>query len=258
MNTVASVPANLRLTDRLSFRLLALFMGIFLVTFFVLWAWSISMSFIEGKLAEEGAAARPQPIVIDPNLRDDLAKVMSYDTSTAPVSIKDPFNDRTGIVGASAAQRAVGGVVTTTGGSTNQAGTPNSNLASSRSNTSLVPGNPVGPGGVSVPQPSGAEATKERYKDWLENGATGGVPLNPRIFSIDDLLPVGVVDGGEGRQEVLFYSEAAGRTLSFAVGTEFNDGWLTELRPEGVVFASGDERRTYRLRSWARSLRNAG
>jgi len=36
------------------------------------------------------------------------------------------------------------------------------------------------------------------------------------------------------------------------------DGWLTELRPEGVVFSFNDYSRTVRLRSWARSLKNVG
>ena len=86
----------------------------------------------------------------------------------------------------------------------------------------------------------------------------GEIPLDPRIFAIDDLLPVGIVDGGNGQQEVMFYSEAAQRTVSFPIGTVFYDGWLSELRPEGVVFASGDNYRTARLRSWARALRSVG
>jgi len=90
------------------------------------------------------------------------------------------------------------------------------------------------------------------------SGINGDVPIDPRIFAIEDLLPVGIVDGGNGQQEVMFYSEAAGKTLSFPLGTMFFDGWLTELRPEGVVFSSNDDRRMVRLRSWARSIRNAG
>lgn len=258
MTTVASVSPRLKLTDRLSFKLLAVFLGVFLVTFFALWAWSISLTFLESRLADEGVAARPQPIVIDPKLRDELASVMSFDsTAEPPATVRDPFTDRTGLVALSASQRSVGGVVTTTGG-TGSSGSNTPGGSSGRSSTSVVAGNSGNSGGSSEPQLSKSEATKQRYMAWLDQAATGDIPLDPRIFSIEDLLPVGVVDGGEGRQEVLFYSEAAGRTLSFPVGTLFNDGWLTELRPEGVVFASGEERRTYRLRSWARSLRAAG
>jgi hypothetical protein len=262
MNTVTTVPARLRLIDRLSFRLLLLFLAVFLLLFFALWAWRISMSFVEGQLAQAAAQARQQPVVIDPKLRDELASVMSLSTAPEVVAVKDPFTDRTGIVGLSNAQRVVGGVVTTTGGS----GGPPSTVASNTggggrpNSTSVVPGASGGSnGGPAVAQLSANEATKQRYEAWLQRAATGEIPLDPQIFSIEDLMPVGVVDGGNGRQEVLFYSEAAGRTLSFPVGTLFADGWLTELRPEGVVFATGeDTRRTYRLRSWARSLRNVG
>ena len=264
MNTVTTVPARLRLIDRLSFRLLLLFLGVFLLLFFALWAWSISMSFVEGQLAQAAAQARQQPVVIDPKLRDELASVMSLTTAPEVVAVKDPFADRTGIVSLSNAQRAVGGVVTTTGGS-GGSGSPstvasNTGGGGGRTNTSVVPGTSGGSnGGSTVPQLSANEATKQRYEAWLQRAATGEIPLDPQIFSIEDLMPVGVVDGGNGRQEVLFYSEAAGRTLSFPVGTLFADGWLTELRPEGVVFATGeDTRRAYRLRSWARSLRNVG
>ena len=262
MKTVSTVPQNLRLTDRLSFRLLVLFLAVFLFLFFALWAWSISMSFVEGQLAQAAAQARPQPVVIDPKLRDELASVMSLSTAPEVVAVKDPFSDRTGIVGLSNAQRAVGGVVTTTGGSGGSPSTVASNTGTGggRTNTSVIPGKQDGGSGTPTePQLSANEATKQRYQAWLQLSVTGEVPLDPQIFSIEDLMPVGVVDGGNGRQEVLFYSEAAGRTLSFPVGTLFADGWLTELRPEGVVFATGeDTRRAYRLRSWARSLRNVG
>lgn len=263
MNTVSTVPQNLRLTDRLSFRLFILFLAVFLLLFFALWAWSISMSFVEGQLAKAAAQARPQPVVIDPKLRDELASVMSLSTAPEVVAVKDPFADRTGIVGLSNAQRAVGGVVTTTGGSGGSPSTVASNTGGGgggRTNNSVVPGRPGGGSGIQTePQVSANEATKQRYEAWLQRAVTEEIPLDPQIFSIEDLMPVGVVDGGNGRQEVLFYSDAAGRTLSFPVGTLFADGWLTELRPEGVVFATGeDTRRTYRLRSWARSLRNVG
>ena len=264
MNTVTTAPARLRLIDRLSFRLLLLFLGVFLLLFFALWAWSISLSFVEGQLAKAAAQARPQPVVIDPKLRDELASVMSLSTAPEVVAVKDPFSDRTGIVGLSNAQRAVGGVVTTTGGSGGAPSTVASNTGGTggggaRNNTAVVPGTPGRSGTPTEPQVSANEATKLRYEAWLQRAATGDIPLDPRIFSIEDLMPVGVVDGGNGSQEVLFYSDAAGRTLSFPVGTLFADGWLTELRPEGVVFATGEgAARTHRLRSWARSLRNVG
>jgi hypothetical protein len=56
----------------------------------------------------------------------------------------------------------------------------------------------------------------------------------------------------------MFYSRVAEKTLSFPVGTRFYDGWLTELRPEGVVFSFVDNDRTVRMRSWSRSIQGAG
>jgi len=253
---------NLSLFDRLSVRLLALFAATFLIGFLALWAYGISTSFLESTIAEQAMPARPAAVVIDPKLRDELSQVMSIETAAEPAAIKDPFNDRTGIVGLNAAQRSAGGTITTSGGSSGT--TPGSSTVAGKS-TTVVPstgsgGSPGsrGTNGMSEPQIPATEATKQRYAAWLGRAAMGEIPLDARVFAIDDLLPVGVVDGGNGQQEVMFYSEAAARTVSFPVGTVFYDGWLTELRPEGVVFASSDDRRTVRLRSWARALRSIG
>ena len=257
---------NLSLTDRLSVRLLMLFAATFMIAFLALWAYGFSTSFLESTIAEQAMPPRPAGVVIDPKLRDELSQVMSVDTVAEPVAIKDPFNDRTGIVGLNAAQRSVGGRVTTSGGSTGTSGAPGASTIAGR-NTSIVPSTGTGGGspgsrsgafGTSEQQIPPSEATKVRWDDWLRRAVTGEIPLDSKVFAIDDLLPVGVVDGGNGQQEVMFYSEAAGRTVSFPVGTEFHDGWLSELRPDGVVFASKDDRRTVRLRSWARALRSVG
>lgn len=254
MNTVTSAPKNLRLTDRLSFRLLALFLFVFFLLFLLLWAWSISTSYLETAAAEASPALQPKPVVVDPNLRNELSKVMAYDTAAQPAAVRDPFNDRGGLVAISAVQRS--GVTTAaTGGSPSTSGSAGGTSTTIAGSTGGISGSSSTP---SAPQLSAEEGTKQRYAAWLDRAMTGDLPLDPRVFSIEDLLPVGVVDGGEGRQEVLFYSEAAARTVSFPVGTMFFDGWLTELRPEGVVFSTGDERRVYRLRSWARSLRTVG
>lgn len=249
MNTVTSTPQSLRLIDRLSFRLLALFVFVFFFAFIALWAWSFSISYLESTVAESSPALQPKPIVVDPNLRNELTKVMALDTTALPAAVKDPFNDRAGMVSLSAAQRS--GVTTTTSGTT-------SGDASTTGRSTTVVAGSGGSSAPAVPQLSPNEATKQRYAAWLGRAISGDVPLDPRIFSIEDLLPVGVVDGGNGGQEVMFFSEAVGRTVSFPIGTMFYDGWLTELRPEGVVFSSGGDRRTYRLRSWARSLKSVG
>ena len=258
MTTAVAAQPTLGLFDRLSVRLLVLFAVTFLLAFFALWIYGFSTSYLEAAIAEQTMPQRPQPVVIDSNLRNELTQVMSSDGATAEqAAVKDPFNDRTGIVGLNAAQRAVSGTVTTSGGTGSTA-----SGTTSGSSTTVVAGSSGsssgGSSGTSEPQLSASEATKQRYAAWQSRAMTGDIPLDPRVFSVDDLLPVGIVDGGNGSQEILFYSEAAGRTLSFPVGTMFYDGWLTEVRPEGVVFASNDLRRTVRLRSWARALKSVG
>jgi len=245
--------ANLRLFDRLSVKLLLLFVATFLIGFLALWAYGISTSYLESSVAEANAPQAPQPVVIDPNLRNELSQVMAMtDATTEQAAIKDPFNDRTGLAGLNAVQRAVAGTVTTSGGSS---GT----TADGHTTTGIgSPGPGGGSPGTSAPELSANEATKQRYAAWLGRAEMGEIPLDPRVFAIDDLLPVGVVDGGSGQQEVLFYSEAAARTFSFPIGTMFYDGWLSKIEPEGVIFAMNDAHRTTKLRSWARALRSVG
>jgi len=241
---------KLGLFDRLSVKLLGTFVATFLIGFLALWAYGVSTSYLESSLAEAAMPQSPQPVVIDPNLRAELSSVMAFDPNAQQPAIRDPFNDRSGLAGLNAVQQAIAGTATTTGGSG----------GSSSTGRSTTPSGTGGSGGSAptAPMLSANEATKQRYAAWLGRAETGDVALDPRVFAIDDLLPVGVVDGGNGQQEVLFYSEAAARTFSFPIGTVFNDGWLSELRPEGVVFTSGEVHRTSRLRSWARALRSVG
>jgi len=245
--------ARLGFFDRLSVKSLALFAATFLIGFLALWAYGVSTSYVESALAEGAAPQTTQPVVIDPNLRNELSQVMAMSSDTTEqAAIKDPFNDRGGLAGLKAVQQAVAGTVTTTGGPA--AGGPSTTGFDSKRPPG---GNDVS--GPAAPVLSANEATKQRYAAWLGRAEMGGeIALDPRVFALDDLLPVGIVDGGSGQQEVLFYSEAAARTFSFPIGTMFYDGWLSEIRAEGVVFASNDDRRTVRLRSWARALRSVG
>ena len=91
--------ARLGLFDRLSVKSLALFAATFLIAFFAFWAYGLSRSYVESALVEATMPKAPQPIVIDPNLRNELSQVMAMTSTTAEqAAIKDPFNDRTGIV----------------------------------------------------------------------------------------------------------------------------------------------------------------
>jgi hypothetical protein len=248
--------ANLGLFDRLSVKSLALFAATFLIAFLALWAYGVATSYRESADAERKAPQTTQPVAIDPNLRNELSQVMAMSSDTTEqAAIKDPFNDRSGLAGLKAVQQAVAGTATTSGGSGITADGRSTTVASS----SGRPGGGGSSSGPSAPSLSANEATKLRYAAWLGRAEMGEIALDPRVFAIDDLLPVGIVDGGNGQQEVLFYSEAAARTFSFPVGTMFNDGWLSEITPQGVIFAWTDDRRTFtKLRSWARALRSVG
>ncbi|MDM7921203.1 MAG: hypothetical protein QUS14_02795 [Pyrinomonadaceae bacterium] len=240
------------LKDRLGFKLAALFVLVFLIAFFGLWTYGVAQSYMESRAAEESPALQPKPIVIDPRIQSDLTKVLALDSEPLPPDVRDPFNDRTGISGLVPASMTTG-TVSVSGGTASTGG------GSTQTSVQTIRGSGVQATAGSTPaepQLSAVEATKQRFAAWEERARVGiDVELDPRVFAIEDLLPVGLVDGGDGVQEVLFFSEAANRTVSFPVGTMFYDGWLTELRSEGVVFSFNDERRTVRMRSWGRSIR---
>jgi len=240
--------SNLR-SDRVALKLAGLTALAFAFFFIVFFAYELLSSVADRSAAAMMPTEEARPLTVDPKIADDLAKVLA---ESAPFSqeVKDPFSDRGGLGGKA------------TSGSNGATQPP------STAGGPMTPGPATGAGGkgstaTTVAPPSSApiiaDATKQRYNNWLaQMGLAGDIPLDPRVFSIEDLLPVGIVDGGSGQQEIMFYSQAIDKTVSFPVGTMFFDGWLTELRPEGVVFSSNDDRRTVRMRSWARSTQHAG
>ncbi len=194
-----------------------------------------------------------KPDVDIPKIADDLAKVLASNEEPYAQEVKDPFFDRGGLSSASIVSLSSSAPATVASKSVATALPKTSTVISGNSGKGMIISGPSG--SVTVPM----DATKERYENWLSRSIIAGeTTLDPHVFAIEDLTPVGVVDGGNGQQEVMFFSQAAGKTVSFPVGTVFFDGWLTELRPEGVVFSSNDDRRIVRMRSWARSLKNLG
>ncbi len=243
--------SNIR-KDRLGLKLLGLFFGVFLATFLALLGYGILGSFMESRVAGDDVVLQPPPVNVDANIENELSKVLAFSESPAPGDVRDPFIDRGGIADAKAAGPGSSVAAVTSVNST-PGNSPGSGTTASGSGA-----NPAQPNTAAqaAPPPSPIEATKRRYEAWLERARfSPDAVLDPRVFSVEDLQPVGIVDGGNGVQEVLFYSEALDKTLSFPVGTLFHDGWLSGLRPEGVVFSFNDSRRTVRMRSWVRSLR---
>jgi len=230
--------------------------GIFAVSFVLFFMSFLAYDLLSGFTRTDAPAAQPADetkLDVDiPKIADELAKVLASNTEPYSQEVKDPFSDR-------------GGLSSGPGGSSSSNST---SAAVSKGGTSpaanTAPVTPVKPekgssANSAPPETVAVEGTRERYVAWLSRASiSGDATLDARVFAIEDLTPVGIVDGGNGQQEVMFYSQAAEKTVSFPVGTMFFDGWLTELRPEGVVFSSNDERRIVRMRSWARSIKNLG
>ena len=229
--------------------------GVFTVAFATLLilfiAYDLFAALVERSAATEQSGGETAPVVIDQNLATELSKVLVLEENPDLSDVKDPFSDRGGL----------SSTVATTSGSTmtqTSASTTGTQSGGSPAQSTTASGGTAPNAAAVAPAQSPVESTRQRYSEWIDRFGMNGAPLDPRLFAIEDLLPVGIVDGGNGNQEVMFYSEAVGKTISFPVGTLFFDGWLSELRPEGVVFSFNDYGRTVRMRSWARSIRNAG
>ena len=237
MNTRPSSP-------RLWPKLLAIFGGAFLFFLAAFVVMDLFSSYRERSERMALAGNQAVPIVIDPKLADELSKVLATDDTAASVpDMRDPFVDRAGLSG-------------TVGGGTAIQASASSSAGNAGPNKINVGG---GGGTQAVVVPPPVPTTLDRYHDWLAQAASNpDLKLDPRVFSITDLMPVGIVDGGNGPQEVMFISESAGKYFSFPVGTMFFDGWLTEVRPEGVVFSFNDGKGTVRMRSWTRSIGKNG
>jgi hypothetical protein len=247
MNPRRTIPVAAPGAAKLWPKVLSVFAASFLVFFLLFVGWDILTSIGQSSVAEMNAGNQ-QPIVIDPKIADELSKVLAIDQTSNPSDVNDPFFDRARLSGGAAGTSVTAtNAVSSTGGQ------------SKPPTTTVISGGTNGIGGPPIAVQSPIEATRVRYNEWLTRlSAYGDLPLDPRVFAVDDLLPVGIVDGGNGGQEIMFYSEAAGRTVSFGIGTTFFDGRLTELRPEGVVFTSIDGHQQLRMRSWARSLKTSG
>lgn len=256
------------LMDRLSVKVTALLLGTFVFVFLILLAYSLFVSTVEQKLAESNLPAQAVVEDIDPKIEQNLSSVVESsesDEEKRPVA-KDPFLDRGGISGlvkgsggsfsplnrfSSGRNPASSSVASA--GSTPRKSTGKSNTEINRSSISSSSNGraPVKPKELS---------TKDRLQIWEQRARFGDMSApSPTIFAITDLIPVGVVDGGSGEKEVIFFSESANKTFSFPVGTRFYDGWLVNILDEGVVFSDGGKMRPVTiLKSWGRGVRARG
>lgn len=268
MPVIAAAPTKMPLKDRLSLKLTGLFLFSFLFAFAGLWIYDIFTSSMEYQTLEMNNSINnsQEEIKIDPKLEKDLAKVLEFDSTPNAENISDPFSDKLGISNkTNSVNSAAGGfsqpssVITASsnsgagggprsspqfngnpGGNTTTQGYPNSNLSANDIDTRA------------------SEDTLTRVIRRRESLRSGfNVEPESSVFAIEDLLPVGVVSGGDEREEVMFYSQSLKRTFSFKVGTRFYDGWLTAFRPEGVVFNLNDEYQSVKIKGWERSINSS-
>lgn len=232
----------------LPLKLAGMFVLAFAFFFIVLFGYDLLSGFLRGSATNAEVSQAKTSVAVDPKIAIDLENVLTMDPDTAVADVRDPFIDRAGLSAAVTATAATSGP-----GSVGQRPGVNA-VTGMAGNAVITPGS--GGGAVGHATPSAVDATRARYDAWVRGGAAG--TLDPRIFSVEDLLPVGIVDGGSQGQEVMFFSEAVGKTVSFPVGTLFFDGWLSELRTDGVVFSSNDDRHTLRMRAWAHSIKGEG
>jgi hypothetical protein len=238
-------------------KLAGLFAGTFLAVFLGLFFVDLLRTLREGKEIDSATANQPASTAIDPKLETELAKVLEPIDSQTTADIKNPFADTSGISGQFKAPTTANAPSSTTGGGTtnqpaNQATTqknPTQRQQQTMTGKNVQSSQTVNPLQPQIDTRARLQEREERIRLNMDPGPES------TAYSIDDLLPVGVVSGGDGKDEVMFYSEAACRVVSFPVGTRFYDGWFDSTRQEGVVFGFFDQYRTMRMRAWGRSVK---
>ncbi len=256
-----SIPAALPFKDRLSSKFAALFAAAFLAVFLGGLAYDVFAERSENQQTDTDSFAQPALKPIEPKIESDLAKVLTSSSLPDAVEIKDPFSDQGGISGS---VKTSAGTVSTAKPATQQSSVAQGN-SGIRPGTS---GNPAlrippqnNPGMMSEPATAvsyiaSPEATNARVRmrqERIRLGQDGGP--ESAVLAIDDLLPVGVVSGGSGEQEIMLYSQALMQTFSFPVGARFLDGWLVDWRPEGVGFGYTNQNGAVFLKTWSRSVK---
>jgi hypothetical protein len=241
------------LKSRLGLKLTALFTASFLTVFVGLLFWDLLLSMGENVVVDATASKQAAAVTtIDPKLETDLAKVLETNDAQTTADIKNPFADQSGIsdkfntTASSTAPQTVSS--TKTVNTSTVSNNPQKNQAQQNVTAKNTQNTNVNP------QPQMDTKTRLKIREERIRLGEDGGPESV-AFAIDDLLPVGVVSGGDGKDEVMFYSESACRVFSFPVGTQFYDGWFDSTRPEGVVFGFFDQYRTRRMRAWGRSVK---
>ncbi len=256
---------TLPLKDRLPLKLGLLFAGTFLTVFMGGFIWDVLASVTESKLAEENVKNQPAPVVIDPKIEPELAKVLNFEAFPGTTQVRDPFTDRSNLTGQvapptaavaapnnAAANANQTATVTKVGGKTD---TPGNSAGKNLQNSQKSGSANQSAEAAKVIDVASTEATYERMRlrdARISAGGDGGPESS--VYAIGDLFPIGIVSGGEGQEEVMFFSQTMNRTMSFPIGARFFDGWLVGKRPEGVEF-SGYGKNTILVKQWERDIK---
>jgi len=220
----------LPMKDRLSMRLGLLFVGTFAIATLLSIASTMFGAMSDERQASTDQGAATPVIVIDPKIRADLAKAISFDAIPPATEVKNPFLDRDGIgsnltisPSATASQNARPGEA----GSTN---------------TTAVAANGGGMGtGASGATSAGSgydpSALRARYDEWVYRQRRGEfVGSESETLAVEDLVPVGYASGGDRPEEGMLFSVSLCRTFSFPVGTRFFNGMLNGFDQREVLF----------------------
>jgi len=243
------------LKSRIGLKLTALFTASFLTVFIGLLFWDLLLSAGENLVVDEMASKQASVIKIDPQIETDLAKVLESNDAQNTADIKNPFADQGGISDKfNSTTVSINAPQTTSSTKPVNASTVQTNPQKNQPQQNLAARTVQNSAKVNPLQPQMDTKTRLQIREErIRLGEDGGP--ESAAFAIDDLLPVGLVSGGDGKDEVMFYSESACRVFSFPVGTQFYDGWFDSTRPEGVVFGFFDQYRTRRMRAWGRSVK---
>ena len=217
----------LPLKDRLSTRLGLVFVATFLVVALLSIAATMFAAMSDQQQADIDPGAAAPVIVIDPKIRADLAKAISFDSAAPPAEVKNPFFDRASI-GSNVP------ITVATAALQSGAAAPNSTtVAASGGGPGGANGVPVS-GAGSVYDPSTLRA---RYDEWVFRQRRGEfVGAESETLAIEDLVPVGYASGGDRPDEVMLFSVSLCRTFSFPVGTRFFNGMLNSFDQREVLF----------------------
>ena len=221
---------TLPMKDRLSTRLGLVFVATFLIVALLSIAGTMFGALGDQRQAENDPGAAAPVIVIDPKIRADLAKAISFDAIAPATEVKNPFFDRAGI-GSNLT------VTPTTAAS--QIARPGE---SGSTNTTTVAANGGNGGGTGLSTPGAASgydpsALRARYDEWVYRQQRGEfVGSESETLAVEDLVPVGYASGGDRPDEVMLFSISLCRTFSFAVGTRFFNGMLNSFDQREVLF----------------------